>query len=193
MKAPDNKRTLEKVEWVLIIISMCAIIMRIFHIPGGAGLFVMSMSALALYYFGTTAVVYSGSKPKTGFLIIATISGLTLCQIVLGMLFKLMFWPGGIMILLYSSFVALILLLVILNKRRKSEDTEQKSAFKSMAIRLLIFGVLAITIRYIPYDSLIRFFYRQDPVLSNLMIEEIKNPDNDSIHKALDEYREGKY
>lgn len=126
--------------FIAFIIAVSAFI-KANHLPGSALLFIFSLALLLpLYFLFTLIIRFKEKKAAVGLIAPGIFAGI----FVLGVLFSLMHWPGGLAIS-YAGFLILTLILFILaviNISRKPE--EQK-----LSPTVLIFTIIAISLIYV--------------------------------------------
>ncbi|GAA4045700.1 hypothetical protein GCM10022409_34750 [Hymenobacter glaciei] len=100
------------------------------------------------------------------------ISGAT---VLIGMLFKLMFWKGGVMMLLIGvSLLAVFIFVSALNQRINR--------------RVFVVAVLGGLLLSMPEETLIRQLHSDDPQLIELMITHLHHPQDRAANEALRVY-----
>lgn len=126
--------------FVAFIIAIAAFI-KAQHFPGSALLLIFSLGLLLpLYFLFTLIIRFKEKKAAVGLIAPGIFAGI----FVLGVLFSLMHWPGGLA-LSYLGFLILALILFILalvNIFRKPE--EQK-----LSPTVLVFTIIAISLVYV--------------------------------------------
>ncbi len=149
------KRTaMNKLEKIVGVIVLIALILKLTMIPGGGILIVLSLSILSIIYFPFGFALFNQIEIKrilkrdsykglSALRIVGAIGvGMALSLICIGILFKLQHWPGSTSNLLTGLFTSLIVLIIALIRYFKT-----KSDFYIRIIkRLLIIGGLALLI-----------------------------------------------
>lgn len=118
---------MKQTERVLIVLAVIGLIMKLSLIAGGAILLVLAISALACFYYLGFALFndirlrhifkkasYANASP--GRIIGAIGASFGLSGMLVGILFRLQFWPGAAINLLAGIVLTAILLLVALVK-----------------------------------------------------------------------------
>lgn len=182
-----NTRTKMRTEKTLAVVFVVAVLLMLFHVPGEGIITVISLSTLSMLYFPGAFYFFSDKDIKRQNLGLSIVSGLLLSLIPLGILFKIMHWPGGEMYLLLGSVSAPIILAFVYILKTKAAD-ELTTYYKNMVQRTSVLAVLALTFYLIPSETLIKINYWDDPELARLKTLHYTNPENEEYKKQHDEY-----
>ncbi len=176
-----------KTEKTFTIIFIIGLIFTLLHWPGGGITLVISLATISILYFPAAFYFFCDKAIKKQNLALSIISGIFLSLIPLGILFKLMFWPGGHLYLLIGTVsTPIILTVVYFLKSRSTEDLS--TYYKNMFLRTTILSVLTITFYLIPTDTLLKIQYWDDQELARLKTLHYTHPDNEEYKKQHDEY-----
>jgi hypothetical protein len=179
--------TTVRTEKTLTILFLIGLIFKLLHWPGAGIILVISLSTIAMLYFPAAFYFFCDKVIKRQNLALSIISGLFLSLIPLGILFKIMYWPGGQMYLLIGSVTAPIILTVIYFMKSKTTD-ELATYYKNMFVRTVVLMVLTITFYLIPSATLLKIQYWDDQELARLKTLHYTHPDNEEYKKQHDEY-----
>lgn len=125
--------------FVAAIIAISAFI-KANHLPGSGLLFIFSLGLLLpLYFLFTLIVRFKEKKGAVGLIAPGIFAGI----FVLGVLFSIMHWPGGVA-LSYLGFLILVLILFILTL----VNTFRKTGEQKLSPTILIFTIIAISLVY---------------------------------------------
>jgi hypothetical protein len=182
---------LEKLAWVVAVLGFAA---KWMQLVGGSVMLIVGLSTLSLVYFlsgyaptrinDEDSVGEGYQKPNAPFattpkapsfladMLLPKLINMSSAVLVIGLLFKLMFWNGSDVMLMVGEgtlFTACILLL--LNQRIHK--------------RALVLTVLGGLLMYIPADDLVRQFHGNDPVLVEKMIYRNHHPRDRAAQEAV--------
>jgi hypothetical protein len=134
-----------KTEKVFVCITILGLILKYLHIPGGGPILVLSLLSLALIYFpfGFYFLSDKSIKTNTG---ISVVFGWLLSVVFIGILFRVMHWPGAAPMAIVGTITAIPLAIFSYIKHQKSNQ-EDLNYFKNLLIRtsiLLIISTLLV-------------------------------------------------
>lgn len=131
----------EKALGVVLVISL---IMKLFHIPGGSALCVLSLLTLSFLYFPFGFYFLCDKKidnKTSGFSIL---TGFLLTSLLMGCLFNIMHWPGGFIILLIGILSCLPIVIISYLNYTKPKQEEHITYYKNVFIREIVFIIFGI-------------------------------------------------
>jgi Na+/proline symporter len=156
-----------KTERILIGIFVLALLLKLLHIPGSNIMLILSSGCMALLYLTGPFYLFRDRPGKEQNRLVSNIAGLCFPIMTIGILFRLMHWPGGKFYLLLGMISGLILLLLIYQLKSKSTEN-LVNYYKHMMFRTVILTVLAIIFFVIPfrmskqeYDRQRREYFRE--------------------------------
>ena len=184
---------MKKAEIVLGAIAVIAILMNFFLISGGGILTIVSLSSLWLMYcffgiallnnirlrsIGNKEAFQDVSKyQKVG----AVGAGIALSAVILGILYKVLMWPGS-QVTLYSGLIMLSIVFVVsLIKKSKSKA----SLYSNVIKRSVIIGLIGFFWFGIPTKTYLEFKYRNHPGYVEAMKKMWEDPGNQELQDAL--------
>ncbi len=134
-----------KTEKVFACITILGLILKHLHIPGAGLLLVLSLFTLALLYFpfGFYFLSDKSIKINTG---ISAVFGWLLSIVFIGILFRVMHWPGAANMAIIGTITA-IPLAIFSYIKHKNSSPEELNYFKNLLIRtsiLLIISALLV-------------------------------------------------
>jgi hypothetical protein len=139
-----------KTEKIAFFVFISGLLLKILHLPGSGIILILSLMTLGIIYFPTSFYFFSDKSIKNQNLALSIISGLFFSLIPIGILFKILKWPGeGKLYLLIGSVTLPILLLVIILLRNKSSEN-LKVYFRNMIIRTVILTILTVVFYLLP-------------------------------------------
>ena len=136
-----------KTEKVLVIIAILSSIMKMFHILGGSVFLVLSLLGLAICYFPLGFYFLSDKSYKEN-TITSIIFGWLLSICFVGIMFRIMHWPGAMIMNIVGSMTALPLTIFAYSKY-KSSNQENMVYFRNLLIRSLILFILSLVLSFV--------------------------------------------
>ncbi|MBL0262286.1 MAG: hypothetical protein IPQ05_00135 [Leptospiraceae bacterium] len=176
-----------RTEKTLTIIFIVGLLLKLLHWPGAGPLLVISLSTIAMLYFPAAFYFFYDKVIKQQNLALSIVSGLFLSLIPLGILFKIMYWPGGQIYLLVGTVTAPIILAIIYFLKSKTGEN-LKTYYRNMFLRTSILTALTIIFYLTPTSTILKVQYWDDPELARLKTLHYTNPDNEEYKKQHDEY-----
>ncbi|WP_445717365.1 hypothetical protein [Flavobacterium sp.] len=176
-----------KIEKVLSIVFIISLIFKLMHWPGGSPLMVLSLLILAFCYFPFGFYFFSDKNFKTQNIGISVVFGWLLSISLIGILFKLMFWPGYGPMLLIGTLTAVPLIGVAILLFTKSSDV-LKNYYKNLLIRTAVIFLLSLLCFLLPNSVLINYYYSNEPELKELYLKQQENPEDETVQKEIEEY-----
>ncbi|MDA9261794.1 hypothetical protein N9P38_00375 [Flavobacteriales bacterium] len=176
-------KKIEKVLWGLFILGL---IFKLNHWPFAGILTVLSLGLVASFYFYFGFGLFNNIKlkhllkkenyssiPKPN-IAFGFLFGISLSLIIFGFLFKFMIWPNANFILITGIIFLLVCLafyFVLLSQKKVSIP-------KNSFIRILVVGLLGLSIYLIQTDSIIDFYYPNDKPFAEALKNIVKDPSN---------------
>jgi len=176
-----------RTEKALTIVFLIGLSFKLLHWPGAGPLIVISLSTIAMLYFPAAFYFFCDKVIKRQNLALSIVSGLFLSLIPVGILFKIMYWPGGQVYLLIGIVTAPIILAIIFFLKSKTVD-DLKTYYRNMFLRTSILTALTIIFYLTSTSTLLKVQYWDDPELARLKTLHYTNPDNEEYKKQHDEY-----
>ncbi len=191
-------KKLEKILWGIFIIG---ILFKIMKWPG-AGIFTTtSLGVVACFYLYLGIGIFNNLTVKAMFykdsyqyenrfnLLFGAIFGIVLAILVIGFLFKFMLWPGANVLLILGLFSLLFSLLIYGSLHKKKKVSLTKPSF----YRIALIGILSLSLFIIQSDSIIDFYYPNNPEYAKALKEIIQNPSDIKAQQQFDSIREQLY
>lgn len=189
---------MKKTEKILIITALTGIILGLFLIPGGNIITVLSLAVLSMLYFYFSLALLNGLSIRQMFkkqsykgisamrITGSVLAGIVLSILTLGVLFKVMLWPGSSSMLLTGGLLMLITGIICLIKFASTKA----EFYRNMTLRSFIFTALAFFLAFSSLMFLQEFKYRNYPEYLELMRASQADPDNQELWQKLDEKRQ---
>lgn len=186
-------RIIEKTFVALAIIGLC---FKLMLWKGGDFMLVISLSFLSLLYFpagyfqpDATQTESRVANTSAATILLKILSGIAFSTLVIGLLFKLLFWKGGSVMLL----AGLLTLAPILMWAVVSSKSFTAPAATAVFRRGAVIAVLGIAASLVSTSTLYQVFHRDDPQLVQKWIRMSENPDNPAYRVEFDAYRRQRY
>ena len=148
---------MKKFELIVGLTAILGVLLRIFHIPGGSILTMLSFTTLSAFYFLFSFALFNDIKLRDIFkkesykdtsvkrIIGAIVLGFGLSPIILGGLFKLLSFAGAnIQLLIGLLTTGIVLVIAIIFYFRSKADY-----YKRIFIRIAIYGGLGLILYFI--------------------------------------------
>lgn len=181
-------------EIILAIAVLIGVIMRWFSFPRGPLISILSFFLLSGIYMCFSFALLNGvrlrdlfksgspfkeiSQARIGGTVLV---GLTLAILVIGILFKMLFWEGADAILqvgLVGSFIAVA---VGMSRYLKTKSPFYIGLFK----RIIIYGGLGLVLFLIPEMTLVEMKHKDHPAYLEALRKAKENPDNEELWKQV--------
>ena len=99
-------------------------------------------------------------------------SGFILSMLVMGIMYKLFFWPGADIVIFSAVVTGITALAICVFLYSRTGSYHLRAIYR----RLLIFSLAGSLLLFIPTPVLIRFYFHQDPELGELRVKMFENP-----------------
>ena len=176
-----------KTEKILASLFLLTYILKCLAIPGGAFMMLIVLMALSFVYFPGGFYFLADGNLKKQNIALSIVTGMVLSIVVLGLLFKLMYWPGAALMLLVSLGITLPLTIAFYFIRKKEGD-ELKGYYGKLLGRTVAGAVIALTFYLVPMSVLIRVQHWQDPELARRKILFYSDESNEDYKKQYKDY-----
>jgi len=162
---------MKKTELILIVIVIVSILLSIVNLPGGVLFTTLSILSLSGLYFYLGLFLFNGIPLKgifkkssyKGLSVVRILGtmflGLVYAALLIGILFKFNYWPGGHFLLLTGINLLILSIIVLFLKTLLSKTVfYKKYLFQSIA-----FLVVAVAFYFIPFGYIERIKFRNNP------------------------------
>jgi len=175
-----------KTEKTFGIIFLLALTLKFFNVPGSILLLIFSLFTLSLLYFPFGFYFFSDKNLNRQNTPLSVLGGMVLSIAVLGILFKLLFWPGGSIQLLTAFILTPLLFLICFFLSRKNNE-DLKIYYKNYKLRIIFWFALTVIFMTVTGRQLIILQYRTSPE-RELKLKAHEHPDDPENQKALEKY-----
>lgn len=178
-------------ERILIALFVLACVLRIFHLPGGGLLTVLSLFVLSVFYIvgGYWLLAYGTKKESTyeNNTALSILAGIALCFAIIGVLFRLMIWPGDFVELIAGCvFTGAVLIAgAILFKGKPNY-------YRQLFIRVGAVFFISLILLFVSGMDVYRFVHRDDPALIEKFGKVKENPDDSAAAEDYYNYLDKK-
>ena len=180
-----------KTERVFAILFLFTLFLKLQNIPFASVLYVMTLSTLSVLYFMAGSYFFSDVQFKRQKLPLSIVSGISLAIALIGLEFKMQFWPGTTVLLLIGCIAAPAIAIISYYLRSKDSGDLVKY-YSNMVLRSSIIGSLCWLFMFTPDGAIIRYKYQDDPEYARLYTLHVENPGNNDYFKQLREYEDRK-
>lgn len=136
-----------KTEKVLLIIAIVGSLMKMYHVPGGAPLLILSLLTLAILYFPLGFYFLSDTSYKVN-TATSIIFGWLLSICIVGVMFRIMHWPGAMMMNIVGAMTSFPLTFFAYSKYKNSSP-ENIVYFQNLLVRSLILFILSLVLSFV--------------------------------------------
>ena len=191
----NNKIKFKPIEVLLLASILVALLFKEFHLPGASLSIILSAGILSMLYCYFGIILFTGIKLKTifkkesyspfstGKIIGSILVGLLLSILLIVVLFKLMSWPGAIIMLLMPLGLLGIPLLLVLVKYVKTKSV----FYRNMLIRVLVIGGFGLFLFLLPPFAILEHYYKDNPEYLEAEKELAKDPENRELQEKAQE------
>lgn len=179
-------------EKVIVVLAALSLGAKLLLLPEGDLLFLYAMCALMLLYFPFGIFLF---QPRPGLdfrLLISVFGGMLFAASLLGILLKLLL-AGDLQLPLQVSIMMLLAFLgFLLWRRSKSGDEVADRYYRNFIQRNIVILSVAGVAYLVPVNGLIRFQFRNDSSLAEMIIQCREKNGQDSCWQRIQTYRENK-
>lgn len=166
-----------KTEKIISAVILLGLLLKVFHVPISSLVLVISLMTMSMIYFGGAFYFFCDKNLKNSNIALSIIVGIFLSTAQVGILYKLLFWPGGQIMLLIGLFSTIVLLIITIFLKIKSSEN-LKTYYKNMLIRISVWAILSLIIYFIPTSTLVNYQYKNEPEKARLLNLTISDPTN---------------
>ena len=186
---------MKKLEFIFGILSILALLLSLFLVPGANMAMVLGFGVLSVFYMYASFALFNGVSGRAIFkkesyfgiprirLIGAALTGIALSVCAIGILFKMMSWPGANNNLGMGLVAVFIALIVGITRYSKSKDAFYIRLFK----RIVVYGGLALVLFILPSEVWIDFKYRNHPAYREALKNATADPSNQELWEKVHE------
>ncbi|MCW4469759.1 hypothetical protein OGH69_12335 [Flavobacterium sp. MFBS3-15] len=188
---------MKKTELTLCILSAIGIILYLLPVPGGSMLTVLALTLLSLLYFFFGFALFNGIRGRdlfkgtayTGISALKIVGGvgvgMSLSTVIIGILFRVMMWPGGSFMILIGCAPVIIVCIIAWVRASSSNSPFAKRVLA----RAAVFGGLGVLCFMVSSITIIKVKYRDYPEYVRAVEQVDADPENEALQqKAQEEY-----
>jgi hypothetical protein len=184
------------VEKVLIVLSVISVILIFNQVDGSAAMAMLSLTLLASFYVLPGILFFSGIGLRETFkgalknirivtLVSSFFIGNALSIFCMGILFRLLHFPGANEMLMAGFIPAAAMLAIMLTKYFRDRSLQSRLALS----RLVPFMILALALLFTSSRTLLSLQYRNHPQYVNAYMRYQENPSPETERERDREYR----
>ncbi len=149
---------MKKTELILLISIMLGFVLKSFEVPGGLALMIFSFCILSIMYFYFGFAFFNGIRMRNIFsaqsyaglttnkIVGAIAVGLSLSATIIGIMFKVMHWPGALVII-YIGMAPLIVIAIISAVKYSIYASDYYARILNRCVIVVAGAILLITIK----------------------------------------------
>lgn len=193
-----SRQKMKIAELIIAGIAFIGLLMNLLIIPGAGAILVVFLSTLSMFYFGLSVMLFNPeiiskhtadqvqSKTKPLRIIGSVGTGIGLSIALVGILFKMMHWPGSHAMLLVGGIIIGIIAVIATIR-----FVTTRSVFsRNILVRAAAIGLITLILYMLPPYALLEFKYREYPDYIELVKKSNENPENEELSKKVAEERE---
>lgn len=189
---------MKKAELILGAITLIALVLNLFLTPYSGVLTVLSLSALSAMYMYFSFALFNGVRLRHIFkkasykeipamrIVGAVLTGFALAATIMGLLFKIQYWPGANVNLAVGVIGLAIVLIVGAIKYSMTKSKYYTGIFK----RIAVYGGLGLILLILPRHTWLEFKYRNHPGYVEAFKKAMADPDNQELWDKVDQEQE---
>lgn len=191
---------MKKAEVIIASLTVISLILKLVlnYFPGINALTVLLLSFLSLLYFHLGFAIFNNIRLRKIFnkesyknisrlkIFGSIATGLTLSIMVIGILFKVMHWPGASVNLIFGFIGILIVSIISVIKYLKTKSLY----YTKILNRNLVFGAIALFLILIPEMTWIEISYKDQPTLIEAYRKAFAEPDNAELWQNIEKERQ---
>ncbi len=189
----DNQliKVLKNVEIIATIGIGIALFFKIFQIPFAGPLIVVFVPTLAMIYMYGGLILFKNKISDTENKVLLIATGIVSAIGLIGITFKLMYWPFATNMLLVATILLPIIICIAVYLKFSSSGATQGD-YNGFFLRVGIIYVFAALLYLTPNSALIAFQYRGDDERIRIMTQRFEHPENKEYRKEYDDYMKSK-
>ena len=180
-------------EKIIIVLALVGTLFKLFLVSGGGLIVVVSYTALSTLYFYFGFALFNNIRLRhvfkkesyvgvsSGRIIGGIAMGISFSICLIGMLFKVQYWPGEGVMLMAGMFTGVLVLIPSIFKFLKNREEYYKKALVRGSVLVGISTILFLT----PARTLVELQYRNHPRYIEAYIEYQKDPMNQELSDKL--------
>lgn len=181
-----------RTEKILLSIFLIGVVFKLLHWPMAGLLVIIPLSILAMvYYPGGFYFLSVRGSAKQQHLAMSISAGIAFSIAVVGIMFKIQFWPGSALILLVGCAASLLVLVFIQVLKFRSGEL-LGIYLKRLTFRSLFYIGVTALLYFTPMRTMLSLQYPDDSELVRLMNNAYSNPENETYRQELNDYFEKK-
>jgi len=182
-----QKSFYKNLEILSIIGSIAALIMKALQFQFVAPMLIVFVGTLAIVYAIIGNEILKNKKSDTENKPTLIFSGVTLSIGLIGISFKLMYWPNAMNIIRIANVVIPISICICLWLKMNTNDSV-KGNYNKLLMRAFIIYPVVLILYFTPMSTLIAFQDRGDSEMIRLKTQSYEHPENEDYRRQLNHY-----
>ena len=141
-----------KTEKIFAALFIIGLVLKSIHIPGGNSLLILTLVTLSIAYFPFGFYMLSGSKMQQNIGLSIGV-GMVLSVSVIGILFRVMHWPGAAVMQIFGLITALPLLILVHALRKKTDLEAENDYFRGLILRMTTVSIVALLLFSLSFSA----------------------------------------
>lgn len=185
---PGFAAVLKRVEIISGITLVTGLVFKyVLQWPFGGPMLVVGMGSLATAYAIGGGVLLKSNTTETENKLLINAGGKLLAVGLIGILFKLMFWPNAMNMLM----VACLLLPFAIGAAiwfKINQNPSEEAVYAKLLVRSVIVYVVVVSLYFTPISTIIAVQHRGDAEMIRLKTQSYEHPENKEYKKQLEDY-----
>lgn len=177
-----------RTERFFIMLFVVALVMKLLHIDGADIVMICTLGGLSFIYLFFGFYFFADGHIKQQNIIISILAGILLAPAPLGIMFRLEYFSGSKIQVLFGAMFSLIVLLVVFIMMATSQTDELKRYYRRMIGRSGILFCFSLLLYFTPRAKLIEIQYWDDPTMVKLKSDYLRDTANHDNKKRLQDY-----
>lgn len=184
---------MKRIEWILLVITLIGVVFIFAFIPGGNILFSFSLLLLSIIYYCLGFAIFNNINLKVVFkkasysglsqlrIVGSVLAGMSFSTLIIGMVFKMLNWPGSRIAMLLGLSAMLVLLVISAIKF----ISKKENFYKNMIVRTSVFIVFTMPLIIFSQYKIEKFQYRNYPDYLEVYENYLDDPSNENLQEQL--------
>lgn len=190
MEDKDNPfpEVIKRVEILAGIVMLTGLVFKfVLQFPFAGPMLVVGTGTLAVAYAIGGTILLKSKTQETENKLLLNIAGKVLAVGLIGMLFKLMYWPNAMNILIVANIALPLVIGVVLWTKINANNSVQ-GTYSKLLVRSIILYTLVVFLYFIPNATLIAVQERGNDELIRLKTQSYDHPENAEYRQQLNDY-----
>lgn len=188
MKDPEFAPVLKRVEIISgFVLGMGLVFKYALQWPFASPMLVVGIGSLAVVYAVGGGVLLKSDTLENENKLLINATGILLAVGLIGVLFKLMFWPNAMNMLIVASVVLPFAIGVAIWLKNNQNNSEE-GTYRKLLVRSVIVYTVVVALYFTPISTIIAFQHRGDDEMIRLKTQSYEHPENEEYRRQLNDY-----